>query len=192
MIIGITGRIGSGKSRVIGIIKDLGGYVISCDKINHQLLEQQFYIDTIGREFDGVVIDNKIDKRKLREIIFNDKSELEKLNNIAHPIIIMQLLTEIYEKRDSYKNIFVEVPLLFELDMDKLFDSIWLIKADENIRIERVMARDKVNRDSVLEILKRQASEQIAESRASVIIDNNGDDDTLYSRIKKLYDEVSS
>ena len=110
--IAITGGIGSGKSTVAKEISLLGFPVFSCDQIYREIMEDKAYIAQISSVFDGVVVEGKIDKNALSRLIFNDQTARNKLNSIAHPLIMSTL----YARMQSCANdfVFAEVPLLFE------------------------------------------------------------------------------
>jgi dephospho-CoA kinase len=110
--IAITGGIGSGKSTVSNILKVKGYPVYSCDEIYAELVNSKIYIDEIKKVFPTAVKQGKIDKKCLAEIIFSDKQERTRLNEIAHPLIMQTLLARMNESDSQI--VFAEVPLLLE------------------------------------------------------------------------------
>lgn len=164
--IAITGTIGSGKSSVSRIIRKLGFYVFDCDAYNNELLNDIKTIDFIKKEFDCVK-DNKIDKKELAKIIFNDSSKKELLENYLHPLIINKM----NEEKIKYHPYFAEVPLLFEKNLEYLFDySILVVSNDENIknRLKRKGYQD----NEIIERINNQMSVNEKEKRADKIIYN--------------------
>ena len=120
--IAITGGIGSGKSLLLGFARELGYKAFSCDEIYKELLEKDFYIQALQRQFPIVVENGKINKRKLSEIVFNDKEKLKQLNEIAHPFILQELERQMNEALTETSLVFAEVPVLFENGYEEDFD----------------------------------------------------------------------
>lgn len=139
MKIAISGTIGSGKSTVSKYLHDMGYVVFSCDDINYELQKignEGYY--RIKNEFNDILKnDGEIDRYKLASIVFNDKKELKKLNDIMHPLIKDKL----QKLMSTHSLVFVEVPLLFETDFYTLFDKNLLIITDEDIVLERLNKR---------------------------------------------------
>lgn len=140
--IAITGGIGSGKSLLLDFARELGYKAFSCDEIYKDLLEKEFYIQAIQRQFPIAVENGKINKTKLSEIVFNDKEKLKQLNEIAHPFILQELETQMNEVLKKTSLVFAEVPVLFENGYEKYFDEILVVLRDKNQRIESLKKRD--------------------------------------------------
>lgn len=123
MRIAIIGGIGSGKSTVLDIVRNLGYPSLSADEMNRELLEDPQYIRLLGAAFPDVVVDGRVDKDSLRNQIFSDKTKRLMLNNIAHPMIKRKIASI---EKDP---LFVEVPLICESGMEKEFDELILVSA---------------------------------------------------------------
>lgn len=142
--IAITGGIGSGKSIVGEYLKKKGFAVFSCDKIYAELITTRNYVQAIKQVFPAAVVDGRVDKSVLSNIIFSDTIQREKLNKIAHPLI-MQALDK---QMGACKGIvFAEVPLLFEGGFEGLFDEIIVIKRNLTDRIVAICQRDGLQED---------------------------------------------
>ena len=140
--IAITGGIGSGKSLLLDFARELGYKAFSCDEIYKDLLEKEFYIQSIQRQFPIAVENGKINKMKLSEIVFNDKEKLKQLNKIAHPFILQELEKQMNESLKKTSLVFAEVPVLFENGYEENFDEILVVLRDKNQRIESLKKRD--------------------------------------------------
>ena len=140
--IAITGGIGSGKSSVLSILREMGYAVFSCDEIYRKLIDLPEYIEKIGEVFPRCVKNGKICKQTLAQRVFNNKAELEILNGIAHPLIMSRLLQQMNEIEENL--IFAEVPLLFEGNFESLFDQIVVVLRNRDQRIQAIMDRDGV------------------------------------------------
>ena len=186
MRVAVTGTIGSGKSMVIAIIKELGYKTLSCDDIAHKLQEkgQKGYL-AISKAFPEVIDNETINRLKLAEIVFNDEEQLAKLNAMMLPLIKEELI----KAMDEEPLVFVEVPLLFETDFDTLFESSILVYADEDIVIKRLKERGL----SIDAIKKRMASQMSSEKKkalADYLIENNQNLNALKNKINEIIKEV--
>ena len=186
MRIAVTGTIGSGKSTVMAIFKELGYKTLSCDEIAHKLQErgQKGYL-AISKAFPEVIDNETINRFKLGEIVFNDPQQLAKLNAIMLPLIKEELIKTI----DNYSLVFVEVPLLFETDFYLLFDKSILVYADNEKVVERLKERGL----SIEAIKSRMAAQMDVENKkvlADYLVENNQDLNSLKNKIKEIIKEV--
>ena len=119
--IAITGGIGSGKSTVLHIFGEMGYPIFSCDEIYREIIDTAEYVKKIEMTFPRCVVDGKVDRKLLASTVFGNGEALEKLNAIAHPLIMQRLLEEM--KNCTSEKVFAEVPLLFEGNYEALFAS---------------------------------------------------------------------
>ncbi len=145
--VAVTGGIGSGKSTVLHCIKQMGYPVFSCDEIYKELVSTKDYIEIMQKNFPKAVVNGELQRKVLSEIVFNNESEREKLNQITHPLIMAKL----HEKMEQAVGelVFAEVPLLFEGNYEKQFDKIIVIMRDTHKRIEGVMQRDGLSEENI-------------------------------------------
>ena len=148
--IAITGGIGSGKSLLVAQIRELGYEAFSCDEIYADLIESSEYVERILKEFPSVVENNKIDRKKLSKIVFSDESQLLKLNQIAHPMIMDVLTEKMNVALTNQSIVFAEVPLLFENGYEKNFDEIFVVLRNQNLRITALQKRDGSSKEEIL------------------------------------------
>ena len=186
-VIGLTGSIASGKSTVSAKLKELGYYVIDCDDIGHRILKKArvgYY--PVVAEFGEEILDSigHIDRKKLGQIIFNDKSKKEKLNQILHPIIKDLVKKEI----DAYYHglIFLDCPLLFETDFHELCDETVVVYVNMDTQIHRLMARDGITFPEALKKIYAQMSMDEKLELADYVIDNCHSLGDLDWQIKQL------
>ncbi len=185
MNIAITGGIGCGKSAVLQILRKLGKHCISCDEINAKLLEEDFYVEIIRKEFPSVVSDGVINKKALSDIIFRSQSQRKKLNEIAHPIIKERFISMLSDKEDN----FVEIPILTEDDVKGVFDRVWVVNCGYKNRLERIMLRDNI--DSDYASMKIFAQKQDYEYSVAVdTITNNNNIHNLEKHIEYLLEKL--
>ena len=144
--IALTGGIGSGKSTVLSILKQMGYPVYSCDEIYREILESQAYVKKVEALFPSCIESGRINRGKLAEIVFKDEEKRKKLNALAHPLIMKTLI----ERMESEPNLSVaEVPLLWEGNYQELFDYIFIVTRNKDARVQAVLQRDKTTVEKV-------------------------------------------
>lgn len=159
--VGITGGIGSGKSTVCKIFELLNIPVFDADTVAKQILNSNFKIKTglIHIFGEGIYLDDEtIDRKKLAKIIFNDDIQLEKMNRLVHPAVREEFNTWVKKQNSEY--IIHEAAILFESDFYKMMDYTILITAPKKQKIERVIKRDGIPKDLVLERMSRQWTDE--------------------------------
>lgn len=175
-IIGLTGSSGSGKGAVGEILKSLGCPVIDCDAVAHEnMAKGGIAYDDIVSAFGTEILkeDGEIDRKILGGIVFADKQKLEMLNRIAHRYV-RQRVEEITAQNKNVPVMAVDAPLLKEAGMLESVDTVWLVTADEKIRLKRVMRRDNITEEAALARFKNQIP--LDETEADAVIYNNSDD----------------
>ncbi|MDE6585657.1 MAG: dephospho-CoA kinase [Clostridia bacterium] len=185
--IAITGGIGSGKSSVAQLIRELGYTVLSCDEIYSELLQNNNFLSVLEKEFGGVIADDgSLDRCKLSELVFNNKDALTKLNSITHPAIMKEVFSKLQRERIG----FCEVPLLFENGFEKLFDEVIVVLRDESERIKSVSLRDGLDLECIKKRLYVQIDYQNYTFTKYYVIHNDGNLSELSAKtaeiIKKL------
>lgn len=153
MKIAITGGIGSGKSTVSNIIKEEGYVVFSCDAIYAELLCDKSFADSLADVFGAeIFLDGILNRKKLSDIVFNDVSALQKLNELSHPAVIKRAIG----KMEGLPLSFCEVPLLFENGYENMFDGIIVVLRDTKKRINSVIKRDNLSVEEIEARIKAQ------------------------------------
>ncbi len=143
MILGITGGTGSGKTTALEIIRSLGGLVLDCDAVYHELLcRDKSLLDTIEARFPGCVKKGKLQREKLGQIVFSDKAALLDLNRITHGAVKKEVIRQL---STAPKLAAIDAIGLFEGGLSELCDVTIAITAPEDVRRERIMARDDVS-----------------------------------------------
>lgn len=173
MVIALTGGICCGKSTVLRALKERGYRVYDVDDIAHDVLDEKDIACKIKQEISTTVFCyNKIDRKKLAKIIFEDDDKRKKLNEIVHPRIVTKMI-EIIEKNKKKEDItFFEVPLLYELNLQKHFDEVILIYVDRLTQIERIMTRDNKSKKEAINILNTQIDIEEKKKMAKHVLSN--------------------
>lgn len=195
LTIGVTGGIGSGKSSVVSLLAAHGIPVIDADKLGHRAyLPGTSCFATIVRSFGESIIgeDGTINRRQLGPIVFSDRSKMELLNSIVWPEIRALIQQEMQEyKRKGSEIIVVEAAVMIEAGWYDLFDQVWLVTTDEEIAINRLMARNGLSRDQAVVRLRNQPSDVIRQQYAHRVIVNNGSVEDLEAEVNKLLETVN-
>ena len=186
MVIGLTGGIGTGKSTVVRRLIEKGYPVIDTDIISKEIIEKEEIIIKINEELGDVLDYNgKINRKKLGQIVFKDKKKLNVLNSIMHPIILNEMRKQINEKNKLHNIIIVDVPLLFEINIEKEFDLILLVYSTKEIQLKRIMERDNRTKEEALNIINSQMDLELKKKKSDYILKNN-------NTLKDLYEEIDN
>lgn len=190
-VIGITGGIGTGKSSVLGILKEeYNAYVIETDKLAHQLMEPgQVVYEQVVSLFGNEILseDGKIQRSILGKIVFRDKNKLQQLNHIVHPAVKEFIIQDIEEKRkEDVLYYIIEAALLIEDGYKAICDELWYIYASQDVRIQRLISGRGADETKWVQIIKNQSSEAFYRMHCDVVIDNSGTLENASAAIKEL------
>ena len=177
--IGLTGGIASGKTRISNLFSQLKTPIIDTDIISREILEpsQPGYLAILNHFGNSIILDDeKIDRRKLRQIVFNDRTEKQWLESVLHPIIFKRA-QQLIGRHKKANFIIVVIPLLFETNFNQLVDRVLVVDCDVNTQIERLLLRDKIDAALAQKMIDQQWSNQNRINLADdIICNNNGDD----------------
>ena len=190
MIIGLTGGIASGKSTVSKYLAEKGFNIYDADKIAKDISEKKSVQEEIILTFGNKILDENrnVDRKKLKEIVFKNKEKLKQLNAIIHPKVI-DFYKELKEKNTDEIIIF-DVPLLFESGIDKFCDKILVVISDYEIQLNRIVERDKIDRDLAEKIIKSQLSNEERIKKADVVIENNSSLEDLFEKVERFCERI--
>lgn len=190
--IGITGGIGTGKSEVCKILEESGATVLYADSIAKNLLDSDKSIKSqVKKIFGNEIYDqnDRIDRKLLAKKIFLDSNLKKQLESIVHPVVInfiLKAFQEIEEKKDKTV-VFVEAALIFETGFNENLNYTIVVDSDIETCIARVMKRDKVSRDDVLNRIKSQVEQKEKIKLADFVIHNNSTIDELKKNVHFIY-----
>ena len=190
MIIGLTGGIASGKSTVSKYLAEKGFKVYDADKIAKNISEEKYVQEEIIATFGDKILDKNgnVDRKKLKEIVFENKDKLKKLNGIIHPKVI-DFYKKLKEKNTDEVIIF-DVPLLFESGLDKICDKILVVISDYEVQLDRIVERDKIDRELASKIVKAQLSNEERIKKADVVIENNSNLEDLFEKVERFCEMI--
>ena len=172
MILGITGGTGCGKTTLLQEIEERGGLVLDCDAVYHELLTRDDnLLNAINDRFPGVVVDKKLERKKLGAIVFNDKQALLDLNAITHGAIRAEIVRRLAEKPALAA---IDAIALFEGGLAELCDATVAVCAPFEIRVERLMQRDGISREYAQNRINAQKGESWFREMCGYTLYNDG------------------
>lgn len=191
-IIGITGGVGSGKSRVLSYMEEqFHAVVCQADHVAWKLQEPgQICYKEIVKHFGNDILngDGTINRRKLGQIVFNDNEQLLILNGIMHPAVKEVIVYQIQTEKERGTAYFVlEAALLLEDGYNQICDELWYIYTDEKTRRLRLKESREYSDAKIDAIMATQLPEKIFCEQCQIVIDNSGNfEDTCYQIDKAM------
>ena len=194
-IIGITGGVGSGKSRVLSYIEEKYHAVIcQADHVAWKIQEpgqegHRQIVETFGA--DVLNEDQTINRKALGQIVFHDEEKLLALNSIMHPSVKVAIKNAIKEEQEKGTKLFVlEAALLIEEHYDEICDELWYIYTDEQIRRERLKESRQYSDEKIDAIMATQLSEAVFRKKCQRVIENSGDFDVTAKQIDDAIEQL--
>jgi dephospho-CoA kinase len=190
LIVALTGGIGAGKSQVAKYFHQLGSYVFDADQLARAAIERgsKGFDEVVTTFGDQILKDGDIDRRKLGEIIFADPTAKANLESIIHPEV-KRLFEEAKKSLPLDAVVIYEIPLLVESNSGDRFDYSITVEADVETRTKRLKERGLATH----EIVGRMAAQASREERVSycdLVIENDGDQDSLLRQVEKIWQSV--
>ncbi len=192
IVIGLTGGIGSGKSEVSRMLKELGAGVIDADKVGHEAYTPHTetwkeVVAAFGEEI--LQPSGEVDRRKLGAIVFSKPSELARLNSIMHPRMYRMLQERLDGLRaNGTKVAVVEAAVLIEAKWTPLANEVWVTTANEDVVTQRVQKRNNLPKEEILRRIRSQITPQERAKHATAVIENNEGLEQLQQRVRELWD----
>lgn len=180
--IAITGSIGSGKSTVKKLLIQKGYPVFDADEAVAYLYENnKDLIKTFEHEFEGVVIDHKINKEALKVYLVKYPHQLKVIESIVHPYVLEAYFK--FERQALEPIVFAEIPLLFEVGWETYFDVVWCIYTKQARIIDRLIKHRKMTQSAILKMLSLQLSPEKKCAMSSIVLYNDEEIDDLEAQI---------
>ena len=188
--------IASGKSTVSLLLKDKGAVIIDADEIARQIMQPDKpawfkVINHFGHEILNE--EEYIDRKKLADIVFSDKRQLEFLNSFTHPEIINEIKSQLeYYKSLQKEVVIIDAALLLEVGLDAIVDEVWVVTVDEKVQLERLMNRDKnLNKEQAMSRIRSQMPQEEKIKYADRVIDNSGSIEDTKVQVDSIWREIS-
>lgn len=194
-VVAVTGGIGSGQSTVCEMLAEQGCKIIDVDRKAKQIIDKDSALQQeLKKLFGPDIFDEKgqLRRRLLASIVFEDSDKTRQLNHLVHPRLVAEIVEEMEEARFSRKHplVVVDAALIFELNMEKMFDAILMVDCALEKRIERVMQRDGQSRAEIMARIKRQIPLEDKVRWATRVLDNNGSPEDLKKQTLLAYEEL--
>ncbi len=185
--VGVTGGIGSGKTAVTDFFASKDITVVDADIVARVVVEpgKPALARITQRYGPDILINDNLDRRKLRTIIFDDADERKWLECLLHPLIREQIVHELSSAESSY--VVLVSPLMLETNQNELVDRVLVVDVPESIQIERTIARDQMTEEQTRQILNSQIQREQRVAKADDIVDNSGSLDQLHYSLEKLH-----
>lgn len=190
LVIALTGGIGAGKSSAGSLLARLGATHISADQLAREVLErgEEGFNQVVAEFGDEILTNGAIDRGKLAEIIFNDSSKRDLLEEITHPLIAQRFL-RIKKSLPENAVVVYEIPLLAEKpERVRDFDFIVTIETSQELRLERLQERG-LTRDQAIGRMAHQTSDKNRREISHHVIENNGDMEALLTALEEWWDD---
>ena len=185
-LVAITGFIGCGKTTLSEEVRSLGYPVLDVDGWVRRLYRNKKFVRQVALLFPAVAEGEGINKRKLRQIVFSDIKELQRLEGLIHPFL-NEMLKEFIRKNAFYDGLlFLDVALLHKMGWNKYCYRVILADADERIQMQRVMRRDNISEREFRDIVAVQRKGIDGERTADAVIDTNRPKNVLRAELAKL------
>ena len=171
--IGLTGNIGSGKTTIASLFEVLGIAVFNADNEAKRLMgdDKDLKNELIVAFGNEVFIDNKLNRNYLADLAFNDELVLKKLNSLVHPVV--QNAFDKWSDEQISPYVIKEAAILFESNTYQSLDPIICVTCPENIRIERLLKRDNVSKEQLIQRINNQWQEEKKKSMSDYIVVND-------------------
>lgn len=187
--VGILGSVGSGKSFVANILKELGFNIFSADQVVSQIYERNKNINKkISIFFKLKLNRGKINKNELRDTLKKNPKKFKYLNKIIHPIVRKKLILFL-SKYKKTKLVVLDIPLLIENKMFNFVDIFIFVKTKHNIFKIRIKKRRNLDKQFLKLLENQQADEKIKKSYADFTVDNSTKD-KVKLQVKKILDKI--
>lgn len=190
-VIGVTGTIGTGKSTVLRILEESGAEVIDADRVAHEVMEPggpayQAVVEAFGPEI--LDPDGRVNRRKLGELVFNDRESLARLEQIVHPVVFETIKKRV--ANTSRPVVVIEAIKLLEAGLSvTICDEVWVVVADPEVQLARLRERGVGEAEARRRLAMQTPQAQLVE-RADVVIDNNYDLDALRRQVMAQWERL--
>ena len=190
MNIGITGSIACGKSTVSDYLKEKGYTIIDADKLGHVALTSEDVKRRLSETFGtNILINNEISREVLGKLVFGNDNNIKKLNNIIHPKI-KELILKLQEEHKNEDLVFLDIALLYEANFVDLVEKVVVVYVDDDVQLERLMARNSLSKEEALKRIESQMSPQEKSSLGDFVINNSYRKEDTFQQIDEILEKL--
>ena len=191
-LIGLTGNIACGKSAVLKMMAARGAFTIDADEVVHDLMKPGGTIyGPVVEAFGPTILssDGQIDRRKLGAIVFADRQQLHRLEEISHPHVRVEITRLISET--TARVVVVDAIKLLENNLDEAMDEVWVVTCSPELQIERLMGRNNFSKEEAQLRINAQPHQAVKVARADVVIDNDGSLSQTEQQVEAAWQELA-
>ena len=193
--IGLTGSIATGKSTVTNMLKELGAFVIDCDKTARDVVAPGTRgLAKIEAAFgkDAIAADGSMDRVYIGDLVFRNPEMKKRMENILFPLIFEALDEELLrlERAGATPVVFLDMPLLYEVKYDSYVDEVWLVYVPFEVQLSRLMKRNGYTKEEALLRIHSQISVDKKKSLAQQVIDNSGTLEDTKEQVRSLWERL--
>ena len=192
---GLTGGVGSGKSTVAEMLRELGATVVDADEATHAVYEPGSPgFDAVVREFGDEYVDGgRIDRSRLGELVFHDDDARRRLNSIVHPLVRDWMAQRTAEAAERGAEVVVQdVPLLFENGLERLFSTVVLVYVPEEVQVERLVSSRGFTPERARAMIAAQMPIESKRGLAHHVINNTGAREETLSQVKAVWKQLTT
>ena len=188
--IAICGNIASGKTTVQKFLEGKGYKVLDTDEVSHELLtiKNKELFETF-KHLDVFGDNGEFSRYKVGQLIFSNEEYRKKIAEIMHPQIAREI-EKFFDENKSEELLFVGIPLLFEANMQGMFDKILFVYTDDDIRLKRLLARNNYTLTHAKARMNSQMTQEKKIQMSDYVVNNNGDLEELYKNLFKLLEQI--
>lgn len=194
LVAGVTGGVGSGKSTFTKMLAARGAEVIDADEIGHRALDPgtptwHSIVDTFGEDI-LVAAGMDVDRKRLGEIVFNDREKLAALNAIVHPYIMKTIADTLEALSGTDEIVILDAALIVELKLHGSLDLLIVVTAEDDLRKERLSQQRGMTYEDVQKRIEAQLPVGTLLEAADIVVHNNGTLDELEEEADRVWDEL--
>ena len=193
-LIGLTGGVGSGKSTVAGILRDLGADVVDADEASHAVYAPGTPgFDAVVREFGPEYVrGGQVDRERLGRLVFEDGDARRRLNAIVHPLVRDWMAERTREAAERGAEVVIQdVPLLYENGLEDLFSSVLLVYVPEDVQLERLVEGRGLDKYRARAMIAAQMPIDEKRRRAHHVIDNSGTREETRRQVEEMWAQMT-
>jgi dephospho-CoA kinase len=194
-LIGLTGGVGSGKSTVAEMLRELGATVVDADEATHAVYQPGSPgFDAVVREFGDEYVDGgRIDRSRLGELVFHDDDARRRLNSIVHPLVRDWMAERTAEAAERGAEVVVQdVPLLFENGLERLFSTFVLVYVPEDVQVERLVSSRGFTPERARAMIAAQMPIENKRGLAHHVINNSGTREETLAQVKAIWKQLTT
>ncbi len=195
LVVAVTGGIGSGQTTVAKLFQKWGAKVINADLKAKEIMQKDREIrKALKQTFGGSVFfrNGKLNTKRLAELAFKDELHTQKLNQIVHPRMVSYIVDEMEEARFSkrFPLVVIDAALVYEINIEQLFDAIVVVYAPIDERYQRVRQRDGMSKQEFFSRVDRQIPLEEKQKWADFVIDNSGNYEELEQAARQVFEKL--